>query len=593
MNDKKYGVELTANIESFKKKLLDAKNLTNSVSEAIKNRIKEPMELAGDSSKKSFEQRLATIGKLSGKYGELVMQYLNAVSLEGKNSESANKLKQEMNSLTKQIEDEGNGLAEVADAMDDLLEGEEKVEKKSINLVAIFQNFESSLKKGINNIKRFSLSLLGIQSIYSMLSKATHAYMSQDQALTNKMQANWIALGAMFAPIIEKIIALFQRFVAYVNVFYKAFTGKNMIEIALKKVEKSTNKATKTTKALNKELANFDEITNLNFDSGAGDIDADIPSVADYLNELNKMELNPKIVKIIENFANKLKDVWKWIKKNKEAIKRFAIAVGLAVAGLKLGSLLTGFNLIGLTIGLIVADLYLAKELIEKTIELTDVLKNKKEAEKNLSDSQLKTLETAWSILNDETATEERKSEAVSATEAIYRQYLKGLKEGKKYTQEQKDYIEQQVSAIEKVSGKTFKTKIEAEVNAEMNAQNRAWWDDFFNKAFHVGSSGQTHGGGGRHFAKGNVAYEPTVAEFGEYSGANTNPEITAPQNMMRQTLFEALAQALPMINTGSNQERGDVVLNINGREFARATYSDYQNEAQRIGSSNVAIRRS
>jgi len=170
---------------------------------------------------------------------------------------------------------------------------------------------------------------------------------------------------------------------------------------------------------------------------------------------------------------------------------------------------------------------------------------------------------------------------------------LKGLKEGKKYTQEQKDYIEQQVSAIEKVSGKTFKTKIEAEVNAEMNAQNRAWWDDFFNKAFHVGSSGQTHGGGGRHFAKGNVAYEPTVAEFGEYSGANTNPEITAPQNMMRQTLFEALAQALPMINTGSNQERGDVVLNINGREFARATYSDYQNEAQRIGSSNVAIRRS
>lgn len=41
--------------------------------------------------------------------------------------------------------------------------------------------------------------------------------------------------------------------------------------------------------------------------------------------------------------------------------------------------------------------------------------------------------------------------------------------------------------------------------------------------------------------AKGNVAYSETVAVFGEYSGAANNPEITAPQNIMRETFSEVL----------------------------------------------------
>lgn len=41
--------------------------------------------------------------------------------------------------------------------------------------------------------------------------------------------------------------------------------------------------------------------------------------------------------------------------------------------------------------------------------------------------------------------------------------------------------------------------------------------------------------------ATGNVAYERTLAMFGEYSGANSNPEITTPQNIMRETFNEVL----------------------------------------------------
>lgn len=41
--------------------------------------------------------------------------------------------------------------------------------------------------------------------------------------------------------------------------------------------------------------------------------------------------------------------------------------------------------------------------------------------------------------------------------------------------------------------------------------------------------------------AKGNVAYSETMAIFGEYSGASNNPEITAPQNILKETFDEVL----------------------------------------------------
>jgi len=49
--------------------------------------------------------------------------------------------------------------------------------------------------------------------------------------------------------------------------------------------------------------------------------------------------------------------------------------------------------------------------------------------------------------------------------------------------------------------------------------------------------------------AKGNVAYDETVAIFGEYAGASNNPEITTPQNILRETFEDVLSR-----NGGNNQ---------------------------------------
>lgn len=53
-----------------------------------------------------------------------------------------------------------------------------------------------NLSKGINKItskiKRFALSLFSIRSIWALVSRASSAYVSQDEALANKLQAVWV-----------------------------------------------------------------------------------------------------------------------------------------------------------------------------------------------------------------------------------------------------------------------------------------------------------------------------------------------------------------------------------------------------------------
>lgn len=55
--------------------------------------------------------------------------------------------------------------------------------------------------------------------------------------------------------------------------------------------------------------------------------------------------------------------------------------------------------------------------------------------------------------------------------------------------------------------------------------------------------------------AKGNVAYEKTLAIFGEYAGASNNPEITTPQNIMRETFEDVLSNY--------NNENSDRPINL------------------------------
>lgn len=459
---------------------------------------------------------------------------------------------------------------------------------------------QNGFDKGIKSVKRFALSLFGIHSIWRVVSRAASSYLAYDTDLANKIEGNWVALGAMLEPILTWLVEILRYVVAYLNVFIKALTGVDFIARANKKIENSSKKTTKAVKELNRELTSLDEITNLTFDEQNANLDED----DDFVNPLagfEDIELDPNIVKFIETVAEKLKDLWNWLVENKDMLEEIGKVALVAFAGWKIGSVIGDLakllgvaggtaGLFGLVGALAAVDVYLGVKLVQDIKELHELTKRNEEAQKATASSIVDQFNKILEILQTSDKQSEGYQMALGNINTVYEAYLKQLKDGYKYTEDQKNEIAEITEKIENLTGKKFKTEIEAELDVYPNQQSLNRTSSLIGNAINkvIGVFGG--GGGGGRFATGTVAYRPTYGEFGEYSGASTNPEIVSPQNIMEETLYTALSRALPLIN-GGNQPSGDIVLEINGREFARATYDDFEYEGTRLGK-NTAIRR-
>lgn len=128
-------------------------------------------------------------------------------------------------------------------------------------------NMMKGLDKTTSKIKRFGLALLSVRSIFSLVSRASSAYLSQDTELANKLQSAWVGLGAILAPIINFITTLILKLVSVINGFVKALTG---VDLIAKASAKSMKGAAGSANALKKSLAGFDELTNLDSDTSGG-----------------------------------------------------------------------------------------------------------------------------------------------------------------------------------------------------------------------------------------------------------------------------------------------------------------------------------
>ena len=82
--------------------------------------------------------------------------------------------------------------------------------------------------------------------------------------------------------------------------------------------------------------------------------------------------------------------------------------------------------------------------------------------------------------------------------------------------------------------------------------------------------------------AKGNVAYDKTLAIFGEYAGASNNPEITTPQNIMRDTFEDVLS------NYEGNGQSVHVTIQYLGKEIFDDTIDYINSKTRRTGKNTI-----
>lgn len=83
--------------------------------------------------------------------------------------------------------------------------------------------------------------------------------------------------------------------------------------------------------------------------------------------------------------------------------------------------------------------------------------------------------------------------------------------------------------------------------------------------------------------AKGNVAYDETLAIFGEYSGASNNPEITTPQNIMRDTFEDVLSD----FNSNNGQPL-HVTIQYLGKDIFDDTIDYINSKTRRTGKNTI-----
>ena len=88
-------------------------------------------------------------------------------------------------------------------------------------------------------------------------------------------------------------------------------------------------------------------------------------------------------------------------------------------------------------------------------------------------------------------------------------------------------------------------------------------------------------------FAQGGITSGPMLAMVGDNVGGR---EVIAPLDRLQSMLTNSVLQAMQMGNTGNQGNTGDVVLNIDGRSFARLVKPFLDKEQNRVGS-DVRIR--
>lgn len=168
--------------------------------------------------------------------------------------------------------------------------------------------------KGIKTLKRFALSLFSVGSIFAGVSKASSAYLSQNEELAKKLQSVWIGLGSFLEPAINAISNVMLKGLGYLNEFIKALTREDYIA---KANAKALEKQTKAQAKLNKETQQYDfdvirRQQNISSTSAGEGIDTS--------GLINIPELNENIVKRLQDMAKWLKENWYWIKEVGKAI---------------------------------------------------------------------------------------------------------------------------------------------------------------------------------------------------------------------------------------------------------------------------------
>ena len=341
--NKEFSVTLNATLDKFKAKMNKAKQMVSQFAEDVETGFNIDLDVNDvqlDALKKKLKSLAPGVDIDFDAAGNMEVATKDVKKLEQaifsmsqKGQEEVQELLDKIRELSKLSNGDmklgtkiGVGLKEATKSIKNVVKGLKEVQgeaKKTENSMKNVANSTTKVEKGfkgiMNSAKRFALSLIGVQSVWRVLSRASSAYMAKDIELANKMSAIWVGIGAMLEPILSSIANGLLKMVMYLNAFIKGLTGVDMMARAMKKTAASANAAAKATQ----QLAGFDELNNIDQDNGSGGADMNWASA------FEDVKINTEWAEKLEKAGEIVRKVFEWIKDN-----WVAVVVGIvAVAG--------------------------------------------------------------------------------------------------------------------------------------------------------------------------------------------------------------------------------------------------------------------
>ena len=286
------------------------------------------------------------------------------------------KLEADLQTMVKTLETDAQVDIKVRMSESERLKLENDIEKTKNRIVSLqqqkekfenegndFKNVHEGFKGLTRSAKNLVMGIIGVRGAYSLIRRAASTYLQSDEKLTKQLEANWVALGQIIAPVVEMLVGFIRKAVTAVLYFMSVLTGVNYIEKAnnaiikqnneaIKKNTKNTKANTKAKKENQKVLAGFDEMNvlseNKSDNTDVGNIDtgttATTPMPLFDVKELGNAK------KAIERIAEALKPVFNIIEKIvKWAIKNPGLVVAIlgGIALIKFLSKILGIAGIG------------------------------------------------------------------------------------------------------------------------------------------------------------------------------------------------------------------------------------------------------
>ena len=192
------------------------------------------------------------------------------------------------------------------------------------------ENIGDSTSKVIRKVSKWALAVFGVRSTYMFVRQSASTLAQYNDQIAADLEYIRFALASVLQPVVEGLIKLVYKLMAYIAYIAKAWFGISLFANAS---AKAMGKGAKSAEKIKKSLSGFDEMNVLNENGTTGAMGAAGPSI-----DLATPEDVP-IPKWVQ-----------WIADNKELILGVlsGIALGLGAIHFKL------FNIKGLGIGLII-----------------------------------------------------------------------------------------------------------------------------------------------------------------------------------------------------------------------------------------------